>query len=174
MTTSHTIWGIPPEQFRHRSAREYSGEGRGITPYAKDLPLIEASFDPCALPRPLLWISRWMNRLCPTFPRVGVSYQPARLTFSRRSHPLARSAPRRRCGRCWLYICPRSRQKSGCTTTQKSISTIASFRLGKQNHIAADAKPRQPPSFLYVPMHYAIVQPSVSGLLDPRSIRSSP
>lgn len=28
-----------------------------------------------------------MNRLCPTFPRVGVSYRAARLTFSRRNHP---------------------------------------------------------------------------------------
>ena len=34
-----------------------------------------------------------MNRLCPTFLSVGVSYQPASLTFSRRNHHLP-SSPR--------------------------------------------------------------------------------
>lgn len=83
-----------------------------------------ASVATLTLLRPHLWISGWMNRLCPTFRRVGVTYQSASLTFSRNggSHPFAgcsgiatsasaaaeaAAAWRRRRGRYWLYIYPR-------------------------------------------------------------------
>lgn len=81
-----------------------------------------------------------MNRLCPTFPRVGVSYRPARLTFSRRNHPWPGQHRGDVVGvadSISTHVVDESLATT--TTTQKFISTVAP--LGKQSRIVADAKP---------------------------------
>lgn len=81
-----------------------------------------------------------MNRLCPTFPRVGVSYRAARLTFSRRNHPWPGQHRGDVVGvadSISTHVVDESLATT--TTTQKFISTVAP--LGKQSRIVADAKP---------------------------------
>lgn len=100
-------------------------------------------FHPCHSSTPtLLWISGWMNRLCPTFLRVGVSYQPARLTFSRRNHPWPGQHRGDVVGVADSISTHVVDKSLGYTTTQKFISTVASFRWENKVVSSADAKPR--------------------------------
>lgn len=108
-----------------------------------------------------------MNRLCPTFPRVGVSYRPARLTFSRRNHPWPGQHRGDVVGvadSISTHVVDESLATT--TTTQKFISTVAP--LGKQSRIVADAKPI---SFFLYALREIFFPSSPSNLS--RSLRST-
>lgn len=108
-----------------------------------------------------------MNRLCPTFPRVGVSYRAARLTFSRRNHPWPGQHRGDVVGvadSISTHVVDESLATT--TTTQKFISTIAP--LGKQSRIVADAKPI---SFFLYALREIFFPSSPSNLS--RSLRST-
>lgn len=90
-----------------------------------------------------------MNRLCPTFPRVGVSYRPARLTFSRRSHPWPGQHRGDVVGvadSISTHVVDESLATS--TTTQKFVSTVAPFRW--ENKVVS---PRMPNRRLSLPLY---------------------
>lgn len=106
-----------------------------------------------------------MNRLCPTFPRVGVSYRPARLTFSRRSHPWPGQHRGDVVGvadSISTHVVDESLATS--TTTQKFVSTVAPFRW--ENKVVA---PRMPNRRLSLPL-YALL-PSLPPNLSKISSR---
>lgn len=108
-----------------------------------------------------------MNRLCPTFPRVGVSYRAARLTFSRRNHPWPGQHRGDVVGvadSISTHVVDESLATT--TTTQKFISTVAP--LGKQSRIVADAKPI---SFFLYALREIFFPSSPSNLS--RSLRST-